>query len=334
MPFVDLTVVAHGRDHVHHEIRAQAKALADIALGTQEARDVGIGRGGHLCNIRLRDAQLLGVHHAVNDPAHQVRPGVVALTDHGAERLLRDRLGQHDVRRGIGEGRAPRSKARLVVGIGVASAAEVGFDQNVDVLVGHRREGHAVRAEEVCQVQLGGGPGQHADRGPVQLQRRCDAAVGGHEEALTVVHVHGGEIEAQLRVAHGGPGRRPGQHVAFGVRQRGEPHGRGHGLVFHHVRVAEDRGRYGAAHVHVHARPRAVIGQRIETRGRQTDLAVQHAAFLHVRKRGLRECGRTCAQHQRAASDSDKSHISFPHWLFFHGTRAAGQISILGTPLV
>ncbi len=58
-----------------------------------------------------------------------------------------------------------------------------------------------MRAEIIGEVQLGGGALLHADRGVIELQRRADLQRLVHHEALTVVKIHGDEIEPERGVA-------------------------------------------------------------------------------------------------------------------------------------
>jgi hypothetical protein len=94
-----------------------------------------------------------------------------------AERLLGDDLGQNDVCRRILEGRTRRREAGGVRGVDVAGTGKVlllrlgvGLDRNGLVA-------HAVRREEVREVQFGRGAGLDADGRAVEFHGR------GHAES-------------------------------------------------------------------------------------------------------------------------------------------------------
>ena len=82
--------------------------------------------GLHLLDIRLRDAELLGVEQREMHPLHDVEPLVVALAHDRAERLLGDDLRQHDVIVGVGERQAGGVEARGVGRVGVAAPGVIG----------------------------------------------------------------------------------------------------------------------------------------------------------------------------------------------------------------
>ena len=73
------------RDH-------QAQLLAIIAIGADEALDVGIGRLDHFVDVLLRDVHLFGVNQRVQDPLGDIEPLVIPVADHRPQRLLRNDL--------------------------------------------------------------------------------------------------------------------------------------------------------------------------------------------------------------------------------------------------
>ena len=150
------------------------------------------------------------------------------------------------------------AEARGVGGVDVAAAGEEGGADLVDLLDHHRLEGHLVGAEVVGEVELGGGAGLHADRGAVQLLGALHAELLRHHEALAVVVVDAGEVEAERGVARQRPGRVARQDVDLARLQRGEALLRGERHVLDLLGVAEDRRGDGAADVDVEAGPLAL----------------------------------------------------------------------------
>ncbi len=166
---------------------------------------------------------------------------------------------------GAGGGEAGRVGGVHVAGVGhvLLLGLGVGLDR-------HRLIGHVVHAEEVREVELGGGAGLDADRGAVQFLGRGHAQVLADHEALAVIVVHADEFELEVRVARVGPGRVARQDVDLARGQRGEAGLAGGRGELGGPGIAEDRGGDGTAHGHVEALPFAGgVGEREahETRG-------------------------------------------------------------------
>ena len=72
---------------------AETDRLAEFALRSEQALDLGIGGPLHVIDVVPGDAELFGIHHRHVRPANDIRPLVVAMANHRAERLLRDDVG-------------------------------------------------------------------------------------------------------------------------------------------------------------------------------------------------------------------------------------------------
>src|SRR5690606_17759833 len=106
-----------------------------------------------------------------------------------------------------------------------------------------------------------------------------------HHEALAIVIVDGAEIEAELAVAAGAPGRVAREHVDFAGLQRREAVLGGEGRVFHLGGVAEDCGRYSLAEIDVETGP--VAGRILGAEAgevRAVDAALHETLGLEDRK--------------------------------------------------
>src|SRR5215213_956758 len=118
----DLAVVPDMLDDAERPVVRQADGLAELALRSEHALDLGVVVLGHLVDVRLGDTELFRVDHGVVGPAHDIAPLVVTMADGGAERLLRDDFRQDDVLLGVRRLEALRIKARGVRREGVAAA--------------------------------------------------------------------------------------------------------------------------------------------------------------------------------------------------------------------
>src|SRR5579872_1795239 len=94
---VRFTVVSDRFDRVVHPVLRQTEHRAEIALGAEQAAHLRDGRGLHLVDVLRGDAEGLGRDRAVEHPAHDVLPLVVAVAHHRALRVVRDRLGEDGV---------------------------------------------------------------------------------------------------------------------------------------------------------------------------------------------------------------------------------------------
>jgi len=127
----------------------------------------------------------------------------------------------------------------------------------------------------------------------VVLQRRVDAELLAHHEALTVVIIHAGEEHA-AGLARQRPGGVADQHVDLARGEDGRPVLRVDRQVFDLVRVVEDRGGDRAAFVDVEAFVAALIVGLAEAGEAGIGAADQLAAGLDLIERpgGRRAGGR------------------------------------------
>ena len=232
-----------------------------------------------------------------------------------AQRLLGDDLRQDDVVVRVRRvGRAGRVEARGVGREDVAAAGEEGGAHFLDLLDDDRLEGHLVGAEVVGEVELGGGAGLHADRGAVQLLGALHAELLVHHEALAVIVVDAGEVEAERGVARQRPGRGAGQQVDLARLQRGEALLGGGRHVLDLVGIAEDRGGDGAAGVDVEARPLALAVGGGEACDAGADAADQRLPRALMASRSLPAIRRTRSADQRGRDDAG-GHVLLEHFV-------------------
>src|SRR4051812_38329274 len=258
-----LAVVTDLLDDVVDPLLVDAERLAHARRRAEDALDGGIVALQHLVDVLGRDAVFLRLDHGVERPAHDVGELVVALAHRRTERLLGDDLRQDDEVLGLGRrrrvGGAGRIEARRVGGVDVATAGIEGGADLLDLLDDHRLEAHLVGAEVVGEVELGGGAGLHADGGAVQLLGALHAELLGYHEALAVVVVDAGEVEAERGVALQGVGGVARQDVDLARLQRGKALLRRCRHVLDLLRIAEQRRRDGAADIDVEAGPLALV---------------------------------------------------------------------------
>ena len=136
-------------------------------------------------------------------------------------------------------------------------------------------------AEEVREVELGGGALLHADRGAVELERRIHLQRLAHHEALAVVVVDAGEVQAERGVARRGPGGVAHQHVDLARLQRGEAVLGRQRHEFDFAGVVEDGRGDGAADIDVEPGPFALRVGQAEAGERAVGAAIQDAAVFH-----------------------------------------------------
>ena len=194
---------------------------------------------------------------------------------------------------GVGEPQPLAGEAGGVGGVGVAAAGVVGLQRLVGGREGDGLELHLVGAEIVGEVQLGGGALLHADRGVAELERRIHLQRLAHHEALAVVVVDAGEVQAERGVARRGPGGVAGQHVDLARLQRGEAVLRGQRHELDLGRIVEDRRRQRLAEIDVEAGPAALRVRQAEAGERAVRAAVERAPLLdRVERLGRRgRCG-------------------------------------------
>src|SRR5215203_6755810 len=171
----NLAVVADVLDDAHGPIVRQTDRLSELALGSDEALDLGIIRLRLLVVVRLRQAEFLGVNKGVVDPAHDVAPLVVAVAHGKGERLLRDDFGKYDVLVGVRCAVALGVEAGGVRGESVAASAVVSLEGLVRGREGDDLVLQVIGAEEVGEVELGRGALLRADRRAVEFLGGSDA---------------------------------------------------------------------------------------------------------------------------------------------------------------
>src|SRR5678815_4295374 len=92
---VAFAVVADLLDGVEHPVVGEPHHLAELALGAEQAADLGARRLGlHLLDVLRRHAQRLGGDGAVQHPAHDELPALIAPARHRPLRIVGDDLGQ------------------------------------------------------------------------------------------------------------------------------------------------------------------------------------------------------------------------------------------------
>src|SRR5215211_6294226 len=107
------------------------------------------------------------------------------------------------------------------------------------------------RAEVVSKVEFVRGPLSDADRRAVEFLDRLDVGVPSNLEALAVVVVDGGEVQADSGVAAQGPGGSPSKHVDLAALESCEPVLARKRDQLDLFRIIEDRRRERAAEVRV-----------------------------------------------------------------------------------
>src|SRR5215831_11253378 len=88
----DLAIIAADLDGLRQPFVVQAEPRAELAGRPEQALDGRRARLGHLIDIGLRDAELLGLDQAVMQPGDDVGPYFIAIARERSERLLADGL--------------------------------------------------------------------------------------------------------------------------------------------------------------------------------------------------------------------------------------------------
>src|SRR3954453_15294878 len=130
----DLAVVSDLFDRLIGPVGREAVLLPEIIAHAEQALDLRYLALLHLVDIRLRDAEFFGGDQREEGPAHDVRPLTVVLAHNRADRLLRDDLGQDDMRIAVLQLQATRREGRAIVGPGVAATLIVRVARLVEVL--------------------------------------------------------------------------------------------------------------------------------------------------------------------------------------------------------
>ncbi|MNE28118.1 hypothetical protein D3C80_1215480 [compost metagenome] len=217
----------------------------------------------------------------MDHPAHDGQPLVVAAAHQRAQRLLGDQVRQDGVLLGVlGFLGAYRGQARGVGGIGLAAAREIGGIGGIELVEHHGLQVELVDAREIGEVLLGRGARLHADRRALELLGALHLGLGRHHEALAVIEHDGRESQAHGSVARQRHRRIARQHVHFAGLQGREALLRRQRHPFDFLRIAQQRGRDGLAHVHVQACPLALAVGRGEARHAAADAHGDLVALL------------------------------------------------------
>ena len=192
------------------------------------------------------------------------------------------------------------ARADEVLGHGIAAAAEEGLVHQLLALEDHRLDGEVAAAEVARHVEFVRRALGDADRGAAELGQRLHVALLGDHEALAVVEIDAGVLDAKPGIALERDGRVAHQHVDLARLQgeeallRGERHELGLG------RIAQHGGGDRSAHIDVETLPLALaVGQR---EAAQADIdATDHLAalFHHLQSRRRLGRGRQAHQHER-----------------------------------
>jgi hypothetical protein len=112
--------------------------------------------------------------------------------------------------------------------------------------------------DQFLEIQLGGGPGDHADRGLAELGDVLAGELPAAHEALAVIQLDAGEIDRVAGIAGQGPGRLGEQHVELARDQRVDRLGEAQRDELGRVGVAQERRREGAAQIDLEPDPAAI----------------------------------------------------------------------------
>jgi hypothetical protein len=164
--------------------------------------------------------------------------------------------------------------------VAIATAAEECLVHEVLALIDNRLDGHAAAAEPARHVEFVGRALGDADRGAAQLGQALHVQLLGHHEALAVIEIDAGILQAEPGIALQRDGRVAHQHVDLAGLQRQEALLGGERHVLGLGRIAQHGGGDGIAQVDVEAGPLALaVGQR-ETAQADIDATNQLAALL------------------------------------------------------
>ena len=309
MAVVAFAVVPDLLDDVVHPLLIDADGFAEAGRDAEEALDGRVVALQHFIDVLRGDAHLLGLDHAHQHPFHQIEPLVVAVAHDRTQRFLGNALGQDDMLALAGELADPRrGQARGVGGVAVATARGIGLQQLVELLDQHRLEGHLVLAEIVREVEFGGGAGLHADGGAVQFPGALDAALGRHHEALAIVEIDAGDVEAERGVAQQGLRGVARDDIDLARLQGDETLLRGGRRVLGLLRIAEQGGGNGAAEIDVEPRPLALAVGEGEAGEARVDRALHETLGLDGVESGAGESRGRGQQRQRRGEQGFLDH--------------------------
>ncbi|MNE32298.1 hypothetical protein D3C80_1259040 [compost metagenome] len=170
---------------------------------------------------------------------------------------------------------------RLVGSQHVATAGLQRSGALVGSIVSDRGVLQAVGAEVVGEVQLGGGTGLDAHGGAVEFLGTGHPELLVNQEALAVVIVGAGEVQAQTGVARTGPGGVARQHIDFAGLQRGEALLGSQRAVFDLGRIAKQGSSHCAAYIDVEAEIIALFIGVGEARQTIADTALNETFLLY-----------------------------------------------------
>jgi hypothetical protein len=161
------------------------------------------------------------------------------------------------------------------------AAGRVGLQELVELLDQYRLEGHLVLAEIVREVELGRRARLHADRGASQVLGALDVALGRHDEALAVVEIDAGDVEAERGVAQQGLRGVAGDDIDLARLQRHEALLRRGRRVLGLFSIAEHRHGDRPAEIDVEPRPLALAVGEGEAGQAGVHGALHEALGLH-----------------------------------------------------
>ena len=202
---------------------------------------------------------------------------------------------------------ADRGELRGVGGEGIAAAERIGGDVLLDALEHDGGERHLVGAEIVGEVQLRRRARLHADRGAVEVAHALHVRLLRHHEALAVVEIDAGHVEAERRVAHQRLCGVARQDVDLARLQRHEALLRRHRRVSDLGRVAEHRRGDGLAQIDVDAGPDAARIRGREAGHGAVDAALDEALGLDRVERGAGDRRRREAGAEKRSQQSGKN---------------------------
>ena len=172
---------------------------------------------------------------------------------------MRARRQNHEIRRVLGHG-ALSQQAGLVIRHGIAAALLEGRDNIVGVIEQAGGVFQILGCHSIGNVQFGGCTSAHADRGAVEVFQLGKAALLRNHDALPIIQVGRGEVQAQVSIPGEGPGGRANQDIDLFVLQQGEARLTSGINEFNRFWIIEDRDGNCPAHIDIEA---GVVTSRI-----------------------------------------------------------------------
>src|SRR5579863_5441515 len=128
----DLAIISDLLDRIESPIFRQAHLLPEIVADAEEPLHLGVLRIlPHILDIGLGEPEFLGRDRGVEDPFHDVRPLLVALTDDRADRLFRDHLGQNQMVVRFRQDETIGGERTAVIRKGIAASRVISFARNI-----------------------------------------------------------------------------------------------------------------------------------------------------------------------------------------------------------